>query len=79
MAMTTTPRTPDELPIPGAITARNWMIGIAIISGLVSYGAYNNGDGATCFWAAVIGIGLFWGGCSIKTSKKKIAEGGLYR
>ncbi|MDF1722443.1 MAG: hypothetical protein P1U65_17350 [Minwuia sp.] len=74
-----TSKLPDEIPIPGAIKLQGWMYGLGMIAGLLSFGAFSNGDGGFGVIVAGIGLGLFWLGSNIKTHKKAFVEGKGYR
>lgn len=51
------------------------MFGLWAFVGLISFGAFSNGDGGLGLILAGLGIGLFWLGSKIKTHKRAIAEG----
>ena len=68
--------TPNTIPIPWKKTLRGWMLAIGAIAGIVSYGQYSDDENGIV--AALVAVVLIWVGASLKTEKKKIAEGGLY-
>lgn len=74
-----TSRLPNEVPIPAAIKRQSWVFGFGVISGVLSVGAFSNGDGGAGVILAATAIGLFWIGSKIKTHKRAVAEGKVYR
>lgn len=79
MSTSKTSKLPDEIPIKGAQTLQGWMFGLGAFAGLISFGAFSNGDGGLGLILAGLGIGLFWLGSKIKTHKRAVAEGKYYR
>lgn len=74
-----TSRLPDQIPIKGAQTLQHWLFGLGVFAGLISFGAFSNGDGGFGFVIAGIGVGLIWIGSKIKTHKSAVGEGKVYR
>lgn len=74
-----TSKLPDQIPIPGAIKLQGWVYGFGMIAGLVSFGAFSNGDGGAGVLFAAAAIGLLWVGSKIKTHKTAFVEGKGYR
>ncbi len=67
---------PDEIEDKNAVKAKGWTIAIGVVSGLLSWGAFSNGDAEAGFWLALICAGLVFIGSKIKTTKK--LGGGIY-
>lgn len=74
-----TSRLPDQIPIKGAQKLQGWVFGLGAFAGLITFGAFSNGDVGLGLVMAGIGIGLFWFGSKIKTHKTAVGEGKVYR
>ncbi len=74
-----TSKLPDQIPIKGAQKLQGWMFGLGVFAGLISFGAFSNGDGGFGIIMTGVSIGLFWLGSKIKTHKKAVGEGKVYR
>ena len=74
-----TSKLPDQIPLKGAQKLQGWMFGLGAFAGLISFGAFSNGDGGLGIVMAGLGVGLIWAGSKIKTHKNAVAEGKVYR
>jgi hypothetical protein len=70
-------RTPELIPIKGALTLRNWLIGIGVFFAMVTFAAFQNGGNP--FWPLVITGGAFGIASKVRTHKEKEGEVGIYR
>jgi len=70
---------PDTREIPGRKAIRNTMMVIGALSGLLAYGFVQNGNGKGFLICAGLATASIFIASKIKTERKLIAKGGVYR
>ncbi|CUJ30399.1 hypothetical protein [Cognatishimia activa] len=60
----------DEIEIPAMKKLQGWLFGIGGVSGLITFGAYQNGSVKGMLIYGSICIVLFFIGAKLKTTKK---------
>lgn len=72
-------RTPEQIENKAAKKAQGYVYWAGVISGFVSYGAFDSGDNGAGLLFAMLAVALIWGGSKIKTTYDKKGELGVYK
>lgn len=72
-------RTPEQIENKAAKKVQGYFYWAGVISGFISYGAFDSGDNSAGLILALLAVSLIWGGSKIKTTHDKKGEMGVYK